>query len=50
MTLLTLNAGGIAGALSWLVGIPQDIIRKKQQTHRGLKPLTMYEAMRSMKE
>ena len=22
MTLLTLNAGGIAGALSWLVGIP----------------------------
>jgi len=28
--LLALNAGGLAGQVSWLVSIPQDIVKNKQ--------------------
>lgn len=40
----TMNAGGLAGVISWIVSIPQDIVKNKQQTHLGEKPLSMSEA------
>lgn len=40
----TMNAGGVAGVISWIVSIPQDIVKNKQQTHLGEKPLSMAEA------
>lgn len=41
----TINAGGTAGVASWVVSIPQDIVKTKQQTHLGPEPLTMKEAL-----
>lgn len=40
----TINAGGSAGVLSWVVSLPQDIIKAKQQCHEGPKALSMTEA------
>lgn len=40
----TMNAGGVAGVISWIVSIPQDIVKNKQMTHMGEKPLSMSEA------
>ena len=40
----TINAGGSAGVLSWVVSLPQDIIKAKQQCHEGPRALTMSEA------
>lgn len=45
---MSMNAGGAAGALSWVFSVPQDIIKKKQQCHLGVKPLSMLQAYTSM--
>jgi hypothetical protein len=47
--LLALNAGGLAGQISWLVCIPQDIVKNKQQTHTADQPLRMREALDQIK-
>ena len=43
-----MNAGGTAGALSWAVGLPQDIIKTLQQNHRGAKPISFEQAARQL--
>jgi hypothetical protein len=35
-----LNAGGTAGVASWIVSLPQDVVKTKQQAHVGRQPLT----------
>ena len=41
-----INAAGIAGIMRWLPPLPLDVIKSKQMTHVGPKPLTMLEAYR----
>jgi hypothetical protein len=42
--LWTCNAGGLAGLVSWVVTIPQDIVKTMQQTHSEERPLKISEA------
>ena len=35
-----LNAGGTAGVLSWIVSLPQDVVKTKQQAHVGAQALS----------
>jgi hypothetical protein len=39
-----MNAGGLAGVLSWACSIPQDIVKTMQQTHIEEKPLRFKDA------
>lgn len=39
-----MNAGGLAGVLSWACSIPQDIVKTMQQTHVEEKPLRFGDA------
>ena len=36
-----MNAGGMAGAIAWIIETPQDMIKTRQQAHTGSKPLSM---------
>lgn len=36
----TMNAGGLAGALSWIIVHPIDIVKTNQQIYKGDKELT----------
>lgn len=47
--LLDVNAGGTACMLSWMVSIPMDIIKTKQQQWVEKKPLKMREAFQQLK-
>jgi hypothetical protein len=46
--LWTGNAGGIAGAISGMVIIPQDAIKTRQQAHLGSVPLTIVESTKQL--
>lgn len=39
LTLMNINAGGMAGVLTWPFIFVQDIIKTRQQMHTGLTPL-----------
>ena len=39
--LWTMNSGGMAGVASWVVAAPQDMIKTRQQSHMGAKPLSI---------
>ena len=44
--LYRMHAAGMAGFFCWIFSIPQDVIKNKQMTHLGEKPLRMVEAYR----
>ena len=44
------NAGGIAGLIAVGIGLPQDIVKTKQMTHEGAKPLKASKALKELIE
>jgi len=46
--LWVINAGGVAGVISWIFSIPQDIVKTMQQTHMGEKPLKSSQALNQL--